>query len=494
MKTDTPFASILARMDKLPTLPGIAIKILEAFQKEEPDLSEIGEIISTDPSLSSEVLKIINSSFYGMPSKITSVFHAIKLLGINAVKNLALSFSLVHNFRTGVSDAFDYTVFWKDSLIAAVATRIIAEKVLPKYSEDAFFLGLLHNIGILTLVQCLPKQYSLVLKDTESTDHGYQEAEDQVLGFNHMAVGEYLVKSWGLPPIFYLPIGSHHNPARLVAENSDIRQLARILHLSALYINFFNAPNARFNLSLIEYWAENYGLSNRIHVDEIGLSIHEQTRNIFPLFEIDLKAEDDYVRILETARQELIELTSDVLAKMLDLKHEIESLRKQVIRDGMTRLYNYQHFYELLHNEIYRAGRYGFDLSLIIADIDDFKAVNDTYGHVAGDLVIKAVADCFRESIRTSDQAARYGGEEFAAILPETSLQGALTVADRLRQMVADRKIVHAGKSIAVTMSVGVASVPQGEKIPEEKLVKQADQALYRAKKSGKNRVCVFEG
>ena len=140
MQTDTTFDLIFLKIDRLPTLPGIAMRILEAVQKEDADLEEMGNIISTDPPLSAEVLRIINSAFYGLPSKITSVFHAINLLGINTVKNLALSFSLVKKFQTDTSKAFDFTNFWKDSLIGAVAAKLMAEKTVPAFSEDAFFL------------------------------------------------------------------------------------------------------------------------------------------------------------------------------------------------------------------------------------------------------------------------------------------------------------------------------------------------------------------
>ena len=133
MQTDTTFDLIFLKMDRLPTLPGIAMRILEAVQKEDPDLNEIGNIISSDPPLSAEVLKIVNSAFYGLPSKVTTIFHAINLLGINTVKNLALSFSLVKNFQIQSSVSFDYTVFWKDSLVGSVAARLLAEKILPKF-------------------------------------------------------------------------------------------------------------------------------------------------------------------------------------------------------------------------------------------------------------------------------------------------------------------------------------------------------------------------
>ena len=128
MENQEFFESVLEKSDKLPTLPGIAIKLLEIFQKKEPDLDELGKILSTDPPLSARVLEIVNSSFYSLPTKITSVNHAIMMLGIKSVKNLALSFSLVNRFNCKVSNTIDYSRFWKDSLIGAIAVKLLGEK------------------------------------------------------------------------------------------------------------------------------------------------------------------------------------------------------------------------------------------------------------------------------------------------------------------------------------------------------------------------------
>ena len=493
MLTDTTFDLIFLKMDRLPTLPGIAMRILEAVQKEDPDLNEIGNIISSDPPLSAEVLKIVNSAFYGLPSKVTTVFHAINLLGINTVKNLALSFSLVKNFQIQSSVSFDYTVFWKDSLVGAVAARLLAEKIFPKFSEDAFFLGLLHNIGILALIQCMPKQYSLVLKEMEISGYDYHEAEDQILGFTHMAAGKYLVETWGLPEIFHAPIGCHHHPADVRFVNKDIEKLARILHLAGLYIEFFNRSDPGLSLGMIEACAKKYGFSDQFDPDAIGLNINSHTRDIFPLFEIELDESNDYGKIVETARSELINLSNELIARILAQTNEVEMLRKQVTRDAMTGLNNYQHFYELLHQEIYRSDRYQSPLALIIADIDDFKSINDTRGHLAGDRVIKTLAAYLNDSLRASDHAARYGGDEFAIILPETPLDGALTVAKRMRNAIQNLNIEYEGRAISVTMSFGVASMNTGEKIADKEFVKRADRALYQAKAKGRNCVCAFQ-
>ena len=225
---------IFKGLEKLPILPGIVMKILELVKEDDTSLKEIANILSTDPSLSAQVLKLTNSPFYGVRTKVTSISLAVNLLGLNTVKNLALSFTLLRNYPKGNKENFDYTFFWKQSVIGAVSSKLIAGKIIPELSEDAFCLGLIQNIGILALIQCMPEQYSLVLKERDRTFCSYHEAENQILGFNHMEIGEYLTRTWGLPEIFFTPVLYHHNPEKLKAKNFKIELLTKVLHLSSL--------------------------------------------------------------------------------------------------------------------------------------------------------------------------------------------------------------------------------------------------------------------
>ena len=243
---------ILKGLEKLPTLPGIAMKILELVRDKDTNLKEIADVLSTDPPLSAQVLKLINSPFYGVRTQVTSVPHAVSLLGLNTVKNLALSFSLLRDYPKGNKEGFDYTSFWKESLIGAVSCKLIAEKVIPSFSEDAFFLGLIHNIGILALIQCMPQQYSLVLKEKDRTLCSYHEAENQILGFNHMEVGEYLIRTWGLPETFFIPVLYHHNPQGLKTKNSKIELLTKVLNLSSLFIDLNTFEDKKLYLAMLE--------------------------------------------------------------------------------------------------------------------------------------------------------------------------------------------------------------------------------------------------
>jgi diguanylate cyclase (GGDEF)-like protein len=158
----------------------------------------------------------------------------------------------------------------------------------------------------------------------------------------------------------------------------------------------------------------------------------------------------------------------------------------------MTNLNNHQRFRELLQQETARSARYFNHLSLIFADIDNFKSINDAYGHLAGDRVIRTIAGSLKSELRDSDLVARYGGEEFAIILPETEKAGAWEVAERLRIKIDSFRIIHEDIFIHPTMSFGVASLQPGGNESIDELIQMADNALYKAKKQGKNRCCVF--
>ncbi|MGI8428096.1 MAG: diguanylate cyclase [Solirubrobacteraceae bacterium] len=160
---------------------------------------------------------------------------------------------------------------------------------------------------------------------------------------------------------------------------------------------------------------------------------------------------------------------------------------RQAVTDELTGLSNHGHFQELLSTETDRVRRYHHQVGLIMLDIDDFKSINDTYGHQQGDVVLKHVADVLRESSRDADVPARYGGEEMALILPHTDIDGSYTIAERVRAAIEASRIPLLGRPgiLQITASVGVAASTDGSK---EALIARADGALYTAKRQGKNR------
>jgi diguanylate cyclase (GGDEF)-like protein len=184
---------------------------------------------------------------------------------------------------------------------------------------------------------------------------------------------------------------------------------------------------------------------------------------------------------------------ADRLAKA---QAELEDLS---IHDGLTGLFNFREFHRQLAEEVERSWRYGHPLSLLMLDIDHFKSVNDTFGHLAGDDALRALATRIRQEVRPADRIARYGGEELVIILPETRASGAMTMAERLREIIASHPIpLGPGQTVTLTVSIGVAAYPEDVDSAEgladsaEQLIRASDKALYAAKEAGRNRVCRF--
>lgn len=160
--------------------------------------------------------------------------------------------------------------------------------------------------------------------------------------------------------------------------------------------------------------------------------------------------------------------------------------------DGLTKLYIHRHFQLLLQNELKRSKRYNHPCSLIMADIDHFKKVNDTYGHQFGDEVLHQTAIIIRSNCRSTDIPARYGGEEFCIILPETNRNNALIVAEKIRNSVKDNIFIHFDNRVQITISLGIAEFPSNA-LNKDNLIQAADKALYISKETGRNRVTVYE-
>jgi len=166
-----------------------------------------------------------------------------------------------------------------------------------------------------------------------------------------------------------------------------------------------------------------------------------------------------------------------------------EAIHNMAIQDGMTGIHNKRFFMEFLERELAVASRYGHPLTLVMFDVDHFKKVNDTHGHLAGDAVLKDLAGRIRPRIRREDLFARYGGEEFVCVLPSTALPGGIVFADHLRQLIEERPTEFDNAQISFTISLGVTTLHHESGVDVTALIKRADDNLYAAKRGGRNRV-----
>jgi len=194
----------------------------------------------------------------------------------------------------------------------------------------------------------------------------------------------------------------------------------------------------------------------------------------------------DYIRKPPNA----VELVARVHSA-IRIKQYQDKLKEMIIKDGKTGLYTHSYFFSVLEREFYSVKRYEGDLGLILCDIDNFKKINDTYGHIAGDTVLVMVANILMDNIRNTDVASRYGGEEFGLIAPHSDLQATFEAAERLRIKVEQASIVENEEHFSVTISAGATLVNTEDRDCSD-MIRRADDALYEAKRTGKNKTVVM--
>ncbi len=215
------------RLDGLPTLPSVANNLISLTQSPKTSATQVGELISKDQALTSRVLKLVNSAYYGFPKQITTVNHAVVILGFSRVKNIVLAASVFEIKSESQPQSFDAPAFWRHSLGTAVSARALTRECRRGDAEESFVCGLLHDIGKLVLAQVSPADYDSCIKLAAEKGCIIREAELEVFGLDHAEVGSWLAERWKLPPAVQVAIRRHHNPT---STRKD-RDAAYIIHL-----------------------------------------------------------------------------------------------------------------------------------------------------------------------------------------------------------------------------------------------------------------------
>jgi two-component system, cell cycle response regulator len=494
--------------DELPTLPSVATKLISLTAREDATLADISELVARDMSLSARILKVSNSAFYSFPQQIGSISQAVSILGMNAVRSLVLSFSFLSIKQGRSPNHFDFEQFWRQSLAAAVAAKLILEKVAGANTDEIFISGLLQNLGELVLARTFPEEYDQVLAMADDSQGGRLAAEEEVFGLNHTLVGAAVARKWGFPEVLVLPIEHHHNPEGYGGRNRALQQSIRAVHLSDLLVNILFSPSPESYHKQFRREAGKLLNLDSQAMESILEQIHIQIKEAGTYFNLSMRATKSVQEILQEAniRLSLINLDYDQMNKQLvQAKVRLENLTRQLEEknrildnlanlDGLTGIYNHRYFQNALDQEISRTSRNGGVISLLLIDIDHFKNFNDNYGHQAGDFVLNQFARLIADNIREYDILARYGGEEFALILPETQGDDGVVVAEKLRLLIAETPFRDLREEYRVTASFGCAwCTPASEDaFSKNGLISKADQALYEAKEKGRNRVCGY--
>jgi diguanylate cyclase (GGDEF)-like protein len=474
----------------LPSLPSIAVQILELTAKPNVDIAEIAQVISKDPALSSKILRTVNSSFYGLRQRIGTISRALFILGLNSVKTLVLGFSLVTTLSRSKSGGFNHMRYWRRSIYAATAARTLAMKMNVAHQEEAFLAALLQDIGMLALNQVISVQYGEICGKC-ATHAELIKAEQESLGITHAEIGEALAEQWKLPPILAATIRASHNAAR-VADPTQ-KQVALVVQLAGQCADVFVDAAAAPAIARVRAVCASALKMSGADCDQLLKEIGDKTKEIVPLFEINVGNTASYEAILKKANEALVELTLESQMQATKLQEQNQALYQKATTDALTGLNNRARFDEALKSQFAAARASGAPLTLLMLDIDKFKSINDRFGHPVGDQVLASLGKLLKSAARAKDLAARYGGEEMALILPETPRPVGAAIAETIRQAIAGQSILCDRQVVSITVSIGIASLEAHGRMTDPcQLLKAADMAVYAAKNSGRNCVKIF--
>jgi diguanylate cyclase (GGDEF)-like protein len=290
-------------------------------------------------------------------------------------------------------------------------------------------------------------------------------------------------------------------------KDPTMKMVIDVVHLSDFIINILYSPHPEiFHKAFREKCRSLVGLEAQA-IERILKTVHTEIGRIANEFGIKIDNPKSVEEILQEANiaLSLMNLNYEQMNKALvATKLELQKLTRELAEknrrleklahiDGLTEVYNHRYFQNYLEKEVSRADRNEKSISLVMIDVDHFKAFNDVHGHLAGDFILKELCRLIQGKLREYDLLSRYGGEEFAVVLPETEKADAETVAEKLRQSIEDHLFAGPEGEYQITVSMGVASIqPVKDTFKRNDLIDFADRAMYESKRKGRNRVTVY--
>lgn len=482
----------------LPSLPAVALRIIEASKDPDISLHEVAAIISSDPAISVKLLKVANSPLYSQRRSLNNLREALTLLGFNASLTIALSFSLMESLGREKTNHENY---WKRSILAASIARLLGERLRVAKLEDLFLASLLQDIGVL-VIQCL-KDSPYKNDENQKLKHiDRAELEKNLLNVEHPAIGAWLLSSWNLPEYLVKSVlYSHSLNMKDAEQNTANSYFHYCVNLSGSLADVWLDDNPGDLLLAILNVAKGILDYDNDEFNHLIVDIDNAIPEISNMFNISLTKSYEREKVVNEARELLLERSIHSIKQSEDDRRYIESITNRVEQiektsriDHLTKIFNRQHIDELLETEFKEATANKWPLSLAFIDIDDFKVINDSCGHLVGDEILKLISDFFVKNIRETDVIARYGGDEFLLMLPGSTGDIAKIALERLLALYIDEvQLESKGMTITASLSIGLATHQDKNNFDSLKdFMSAADEALYKAKADGKSCLAVY--
>ena len=461
----------------------LATSIIREAVRPDCSVQRIAELARASPGFALRLLSLVNSAGLGGVRRITDVQRACAMLGVRRLRNLSLGLVVSNLAPAGERGR----VVLASSVRRAAAAQSLAVAMKLPEPGSHFMTGLFLEIGLVALVSERPTVADEVLSGPARMRPVHERSLGQA---PHPEVGAALASDFGLPSATVEAIRSHHD-ARPPEEMS-----AKVAWVAEQLAAVFEGGDPAQLLEAAERAGRELGLDESqigailgglpAEVEAAALSFHRDLGEQVGLDALMADANRALVEMNESY-ETLVRRLEAVIAQKDEMARELARLARV---DELTGLPNKRSLNAAMARDLAHLGRVGGDLSLIVIDVDHFKKFNDTWGHVVGDEVLRAVGEVLSSSVRGGDMAARFGGEEFVVLLRNADAQRARAAAERLRILLARKSIEGPHGPLSVTASFGVATLSgRVTDVTPVAFLQQADAALYEAKRSGRNRV-----
>ncbi len=480
---------------RLPTLPAVALRVLELTKDQNVSFKDLAATITNDVALASKVLRTVNSSFYALRKPCASINQAIVMLGLSAVKTLALGFSLVSSVAKVQGEDFDLQGYWRRALISGIAAKCVAAEARTGNDEECFLGGLLQDVGVIAMYVTLEAEYVEVLKRTGGDHHQLTKHELAEFDAAHPDIGALLTTRWRLPAELVMPVKYHERPT---AAPQEYVRIVQAVALGNIVADVINSPEPGVALKRLYSRAEQWLGLRPAQCDEIVSSAAASTRDIARLFDLDVGAMPAADALLAKAGNQLREI-----ALPLGSDGPTESGTTDI--DPVTNLPGRTTLSQNVVAGFEQAQAGGRPLSLILVGVDGLDALTSSGAHVR-DAALRVAADLLKAHFAGGPVAgggtlvSRYDQSRFAVLMSGIDRLTAGSLTEAARDLIGRSPLGLAPPglqpmSIPVTISAGLATLDDlsRERITDpETLVGLAEQALAAAQRSGIGAVRVF--
>jgi len=497
-RMDTKLLEDILSCPTLPSLPSVAIRVLELTSDPDVKMDELAKEIQFDQGIAAKILRTVNSSFYGLRKRCSSIDHALIMLGLGPVKSLVLGFSLVSTVKGKDGDAFDYLGYWKRGLVTAVASKYAAEMIENKeIADEAFLAGLFQDIGMIAMHRTIGSEYLELIESTDGDHSKLAKLELDAYEIQHSTVGAMMCENWKIPYEIVIPVRYHDRPTACPQEFS---QVARCVALGNLIAEILGSENPTEPLRKAYGKAASWLGLKEPQVDELLKEAGTTTKELGKLFSIDVGSVPDPEEVLAKADRQLIELAKTKQVESFAAKQLKELVNDSDGVDPITGTLSREGF-TVAVREAFEAAKTGeYSLSVVQILLDGYESLREDKGDIVTDEIVIGTAVMLRRNFEhMGGVICRIADSVFAVVLP--NIERAITTQyanacceefdTRLSTWVPDVEAIEGQLRVCMGVSTLDEDTRSIFKSPEL-LVKSATQALLAAKASDASTVRAF--